>query len=93
MKRTFALCLVCAMLCAGTAFAAPRGEELRVGVSIDAKNFDPQNSVDTYSFSMQKQIYEPLFTVDGKTRKLTPVLAESVEILDDHTYKFHLRKG
>lgn len=93
MKKTFALCFALAMLYAGVAFAASRGETLRVGVSIDAKNFDPQNAVDTYSFSMQKQIYEPLFTVDGKTRKLTPVLAEKVEVLDDHTYKFYLRKG
>lgn len=82
-----------ALLGAGAALAAPRGETLRVGVAIDAKNFDPQNSVDTYSFSMQKQIYEPLYTVDGKTRQLTPVLAESYEQKDDHTYIFHLRKG
>ena len=93
MKKTLALCLALTMAVAAASYASPRGEEMRIGVSIDAKNFDPQNSVDTYSFSMQKQIYEPLFTVDGKTRTLTPVLAESYEQLDDRTYKFHLRKG
>ncbi len=92
-KKALALCLALVMAIPFAAAAAPRGEELRVGVSIDAKNFDPQNSVDTFSYSMQKQIYEPLFTVDGKTRQLVPVLAESVEMLDPSTYKFHLRKG
>ena len=92
-KKALALCLALVMAIPFAAAAAPRGEELRVGVSIDAKNFDPQNSVDTFSYSMQKQIYEPLFTVDGKTRQLVPVLAESVEMLDPSTYKFYLRKG
>lgn len=69
------------------------GDTLHVGVAIDAKNLDPQNSVDTYSFSMIKQIYEPLVTVDGKTRKLVPVLAESWEIVDPQTYRFHLKHG
>ena len=49
-----------------------------VAAVADAKNFDPQNAMDTYSFAMQKQIYETLFTVDGKTKQLVPVLAESV---------------
>ncbi len=93
MKKTLALCLALVLAATCAAYAAPRGEEMRVGVSIDAKNFDPQNSVDTYSFTMEKQIYEPLFTVDGKTKELTPVLAEKYEQLDDHTYKIYLRKG
>ena len=33
-----------------TASAFARGDEMRIGVAIDAKNLDPQNSVDTYSF-------------------------------------------
>ena len=77
MNRKLAILAVGALLgLSSVAFAGGRGETLRVGVAIDAKNFDPQNSVDTFSFSMQKQIYEPLVTVDGKTRKLVPVLAE-----------------
>ncbi len=92
MKK-LALCMVFVLGFALVAGATPRGEEMRIGVSVDAKNFDPQNSTDTFSFSMQKQIYEPLYTVDGKTRQLTPVLAESYEQINDHTYKFHLRKG
>ena len=76
-----------------TASAFARGDEMRIGVAIDAKNLDPQNSVDTYSFCLTNQIYETLVTVDGRTRQLTPVLAESWEVLDDRTYRFHLRKG
>lgn len=92
-KKSLFLLAVSLLTVPVLSFAAPRGEEMRIGVGVDAKNFDPQNSVDTFSFSMQKQIYEPLVTVDGKTRKLTPVLAESWEVLDPMTYKFHLRKG
>lgn len=93
-KKSAVLAFAAAVLvCSGAAFAEPRGETLRIGVVADAKNFDPQNAMDTYSFAMQKQIYETLFTVDGKTKQLVPVLAESVEMLDDHTYKFHLRRG
>lgn len=95
MKKSlaWALAVSAALAASSIGLAAQRGEEIRVGVGIDAKNFDPHNSVDTFSFSMQKQIYESLFTIDGKTRQLTPVLAESYELLDDSTYKFHLRKG
>ena len=89
-KKLLSLAL-CVLLCAGVAIAAPRGEEMRIGVSIDAKNFDPQNCSDTFSYSMQKQIYETLYTLKGKT--LVPQLAERYEMLDDCTYKFYLRKG
>ncbi|WP_462362683.1 ABC transporter substrate-binding protein [Pyramidobacter porci] len=83
--------LIIAALLSSCAFA--RRDEMVVGVAIDAKNLDPQNSVDTYSFCLTNQIYETLYTVDGKTRKLVPVLAEGVDILDDKTYRFHLKKG
>ena len=92
MKKAY-LFVLAAVLAASAAFAAPRGEEMRVGVAIDAKNFDPHNSVDTFSFSMQKQIYEPLFVLDGNAKEPAPMLAESYEMLDDCTYKIHLRQG
>nr|MBO6294765.1 ABC transporter substrate-binding protein [Schwartzia sp. (in: firmicutes)] len=89
--KSFLLALAASALLASGAFA--RGDTMTVGVAIDAKNLDPQNSVDTYSFCLTNQIYETLYTVDGKTRKLTPVLAESYDQIDEKTYRFHLKKG
>ena len=90
-KRILLLFLVLALALPLTAQAAKN--TLRVGVAVDAKNLDPQNSVDTFSFSIIKQIYEPLFTVDGKTKELVPVLVDKWEMIDDMTYKFHLKQG
>jgi len=92
LKRVLFLAAAAVFLLAGAA-AAGTDDVLRVGVQLDAKNMDPHNSVDTYSFSIQKQMYEALVSYDSKTKKLVPALAESWEILDDTTYKFNLRKG
>ena len=94
MKKSFLVLALTAALCAcALPAAADPKDTLVVGVNVDAKNLDPQNSVDTASFSLIKQVFEPLVTVDGKTRELVPVLAEKWERLDDITYKFYLRKG
>lgn len=90
-KRVLILCLSLILGLPFTGVAAK--DTLRIGVAVDAKNLDPQNSVDTFSFSIIRQINEPLFTVDGKTKKLVPVLVEKWELLDPETYKFHLKKG
>ena len=68
-------------------------ETFTLGLPGDARTLDTQQAVDTMSFAVAKHINEPLVTVDGKTKQLVPVLAESWEILDPQTYKFHLRKG
>ncbi|MDR2528367.1 MAG: ABC transporter substrate-binding protein [Synergistaceae bacterium] len=68
-------------------------ETFTLGLPADASTLDPQQAVDTMSFAVTKHINEPLVTVDGKTKKLVPVLAERWEILDPQTYKFYLRKG
>jgi peptide/nickel transport system substrate-binding protein len=81
-----------AVLASGPSFAAAF-ETFTLGLPADARTLDPQQAVDTMSFAVTKHINEPLVTVDGKTKKLVPVLAESWEILDAQTYKFHLRKG
>ena len=96
MKSKFALAVFAAYAALVSAFAPAafaRGDTMTVGVAIDAKNLDPQNSVDTYSFCLTNQIYETLYTVDGKTRQLVPVLAEGYEQIDNKTYRFHIKKG
>ncbi len=68
-------------------------EHFYMGLGADAKNLDPHKATDTMSFTVLKQIQEPLYTVDGKTRELVPVLAEKYEMVDPQTYKFYLKKG
>lgn len=92
IKKIIALTLVCLFSFPAASFAA-EAKTLRVGVQTDAKNLDPQNSVDTYSFSILRQMYESLVTYDNEQKKVVPVLAERWEVLDDSTYKFYLRKN
>lgn len=81
------------LLVVATAGFAATMDTFTLGLPGDAKSLDPQKAMDTMSFAVTKHINEPLVTVDGKTKKLVPVLAERWEILDDHTYKFYLKKG
>ena len=96
MKGKFCLRLLLAVavltLIATTGFAAVM-ETFTLGLPGDAKSLDPHQATDTMSFAVAKHINEPLVTVDGKTKQLVPVLAERWEVLDDHTYKFYLKKG
>jgi hypothetical protein len=71
--------------------AADGTDHFYMGLGADAKNLDPHKATDTMSFTVLKHIHEPLFTVDGKTRELVPVLAEKYEIIDPQTYNSSLR--
>lgn len=84
---------VALLVTVGTGAFAAGMETFTLGLPGDAKTLDPQQAVDTISFAVSKHINEPLVTVDGKTKELVPVLAESWEILDSQTYKFYLKKG
>ena len=91
MKKLFLTLLLVFIFCsAGT---GAEMESFTLGLPGDAKTLDPQQAVDTLSFIVTKHINEPLVTVDGRTKKLVPVLAERWEVLDPQTYKFYLRKG
>ncbi|CAK7020688.1 MAG: Glutathione-binding protein GsiB [Desulfovibrio sp.] len=92
-KRILVLCLSLILALPLVAGAAQQKDTLRIGVAVDPKNLDPQNSVDTFSFGIIRHINEPLFTVDGKTKKLVPVLVEKWEQPDPETYKIYLKKG
>lgn len=77
----------------GSVSVAMAMDGLTVGLPGDAKALDPHQSVDNMSFSVLKQLNEPLVTMDSKTKEIVPVLAEKWEILDPTTYKFTLKKG
>ena len=89
-KKILLLCVSLVLALPGAALAAK--DTLRVGVGVDAKNLDPHHSTDSFSFGIIKQLYEPLFTVDSRTKKLVPVLVDKWEMLDDSTYKLFLKK-
>jgi peptide/nickel transport system substrate-binding protein len=57
-------------------------------------SIDPALVQDTSSFSVTRNVYEPLIEIDPATLELIPALAESWEISEDGTtYTFTLREG
>ena len=44
-------------------------------------------------YNLQHQIFETLVAIDFNTQKITPVLAESWNRINDKTIRFYLRKG
>lgn len=55
---------------------------------------NPITATDAYASNINDYIYESLLKRDEKTLRLTPVLADSWEVSDDHLlYTFHLKKG
>jgi ABC-type transport system substrate-binding protein len=93
MKRNAFALLALLLLSVASAGFAKEIETLTVGLPGDAKSLDPHKAVDTMSFAVIRHINEPLVTVDCVTKEIVPVLAERWEMLDDHTYKFYLKKG
>ncbi len=90
LRRVLAAIVLSLVAASGFAQAKP---SLNVGIPGDAKSLDPHQATDTMSFTVSMQINEPLVTMDGKTKKLVPILAERWEIVDPQTYKFFLKKG
>jgi peptide/nickel transport system substrate-binding protein len=84
--------LLSVVLVAGSGLAAGM-ETFVMGLPGDARSLDPHKAADTMSFTVIRHINEPLVTVDGKSRRLVPVLAERWEMIDPQTYKFYLKKG
>ncbi|MCE1195103.1 ABC transporter substrate-binding protein [bacterium] len=94
MKKTLMLlaATLALFLVVATGFAQSK-TTLSVGIPGDAKSLDPHQATDTMSFTISMQINEPLVTMDGKTKKLVPILAERWEVVNPETYKFFLKKG
>ncbi len=93
LARHAGLMAMSVFLLAGFAVFAQGADMLSVGLPGDAKSLDPHQATDTMSFTVAKQINEPLLTQDGKTKQLVPILVEKWDLVDPQTYKFYLKKG
>src|SRR5439155_9355537 len=69
-----------------------RGGTLLVALDQNPKDFDPMVAGDAYSDAVVTNIVEGLYDYD-ENLKPVPWLAESVDLPDNLTYVFHLRKG
>jgi peptide/nickel transport system substrate-binding protein len=65
---------------------------LRVSMPADVKSMDPQKQGDIPSMSVASNIFDCLTTRDADN-KLVGGIATSWESPDDHTWRFHIRKG
>lgn len=65
---------------------------LRIGLEGNPTNLDPRLATDAYSTRIIPLVYEGLLR-QRRDGGVEPALAESVEVLDDHSYRFTLRAG
>jgi len=78
---------------AGTQTSAPVKDVLNVAITTDPEGLDPQKTAATSTYFVTMNIYEPLVFVDADWN-ITPRLAESWEVSEDHTsVTFHLKQG
>lgn len=63
-----------------------------IATTYDAKTLDPYATNDVASSNIMQQIYNNLVTVNDKG-EVVGELAEKIEMLDETTYRFTLRKG
>ncbi|MGI8552257.1 MAG: ABC transporter substrate-binding protein [Dehalococcoidia bacterium] len=71
---------------------AVRGGTLTLSIFADYINFDTTKTQDVYSNYMIGQVCEALVATTTDF-KVAPVLAQSIETPDDHTYLFKLKQG
>jgi peptide/nickel transport system substrate-binding protein len=69
-----------------------RGGTLLVAMDQNPKDFDPMVAGDVYSDAVVSNVVEGLYDYD-ENLKPVPWLAESVDLPDNLTYVFHMRKG
>ena len=78
---------------AALALAAPAtAKELTVALTADASHMDPQAGEELSSNIMFYHLYDPLVRRSAGL-EFEPGLAESWELVDDTTWRFHLRPG
>lgn len=80
------------ILCFGySCFGKP--DALRVALSVEIENLDPQLSTSIDSIKVQCALFETLVGVDSESGRVVPLSAKSWEISNDgRTYKFSLRE-
>ena len=91
--RILSLVLVAFMLAGVCTFASAEGtikDEVVVVLKGEPSNIDPHNNSELVAMTTQIQIYDTLVTKDHDGN-IIPCLAESWEVIDDHTVRFHLR--
>jgi peptide/nickel transport system substrate-binding protein len=85
---TFGLALAVVAI-AATSVAA---KTLRVAESGDVAAMDPHSMTESNTIGFLHHVFEPLVRYNAEL-KIEPGLAESWEVVDDNTWRFHLRKG
>ncbi|MBI3979535.1 MAG: hypothetical protein HY331_15235 [Chloroflexi bacterium] len=73
--------------------AVKRGGKLIVGTDVNPVGLDPAIAVAFSSVAIYEQLYMSLGTLEYKTNKVLPDLAESWRAVDARTYEFKLRPG
>lgn len=70
------------------------GGLFRMNIPEEVSSFFPHNVVDANAGHLINQVYEGLLSLDQKTHKIIPCLAESYTISEDGlVYTFNIRKG
>ena len=70
----------------------PAERELVVSQGSDILTLDPYKMLESPTFSLQRNVFDPLTDTDAENR-LVPCLAESWEHLSENEWRFHLRAG
>ena len=67
-------------------------DELKVAIRAEPSTLDPHNSTALANFAVQRVVYDTL-VVQDENGNIVPGLAQSWEVLDELTIRFHLRQG
>lgn len=89
MKRLVAGVLA---LCAMSGAALAQDDTFKFAFQGELKGLDPYSLNETFTLSSLGNVYEGLTRRDGDLN-IIPGLAESWEVVDPTTWRFHLRKG
>ncbi|MEJ6574786.1 MAG: ABC transporter substrate-binding protein [Actinomycetes bacterium] len=78
-----------------TAKAVPNVPQrpVTVAMAVDPVSLNPLEQRVTDTYSELRNIYDPLIDSDGKSKKLTPILAKSWKFIDPKTLQLTLRSG